>query len=215
MSDNDKRYNRTRGQKEEAPEVEEFLEDLFDLYDKHGLAIAHEDRHGSFIVKEDDQELRSWMEGASFEKGEEPSIGDRVLVTDPYGHYEEFAGQSGTVVGFKSALIWIIDLDDGPTEVIWEESLKIIDQPDNPDVDPVDSGDFDLDNPYKEKEDLSIGDRVQVNDPFVEDGRHGEEGEIVEVDEDEMGVEVFMVEFDDGKEKFYDMSLEKMKGEDE
>lgn len=35
---------------QESPKVDEFLKDIFKICEKHGMAISHEDCHGSFFI---------------------------------------------------------------------------------------------------------------------------------------------------------------------
>lgn len=46
-----------------------FLEELHQLYQKHGISIGHEDYHGSFIlhIDEDIEENFEWVSRASIE----------------------------------------------------------------------------------------------------------------------------------------------------
>jgi len=47
-------------------DIDEFLDELFDLYERHGFSISHEDTHGSFIIEKNTQENREWMKDCSF-----------------------------------------------------------------------------------------------------------------------------------------------------
>lgn len=49
--------------------VDAFLEDLFWLYEKHNMSIAHEDTHGGFILNEDCETNREWMSYISVDLG--------------------------------------------------------------------------------------------------------------------------------------------------
>lgn len=42
----------------------EFVEDIFEVYEKHGLGISHEDYHGCFIIRPLNDELKQWLEAA-------------------------------------------------------------------------------------------------------------------------------------------------------
>ena len=44
---------------------EAFLKDLFELYEKHDLAISHEDYHGGFQVTKRTPDLIKWMSDCS------------------------------------------------------------------------------------------------------------------------------------------------------
>lgn len=52
--------------RDQSPEVKAFLADLMALYDKHGLAISHEDGHGGFIIVKDDG--KPWPNGYSYRR---------------------------------------------------------------------------------------------------------------------------------------------------
>jgi hypothetical protein len=49
-----------------SPAVKAFLADLMLLYDKHGLAISHEDGHGGFRIVKDDGTV--WPNGFSYRR---------------------------------------------------------------------------------------------------------------------------------------------------
>lgn len=53
--------------KYESRRKEAFIKDLIALYDKHQIAISHEDNNGSFILKPVTQDLKDWMEDARIE----------------------------------------------------------------------------------------------------------------------------------------------------
>lgn len=44
-----------------------FLNELFDLYEKHGLSIGHEDSHGAFIIEKLKDANVEWMQAASID----------------------------------------------------------------------------------------------------------------------------------------------------
>lgn len=46
---------------EESPKVDEFLKDIFKVYEKHDMAISHEDCHGSFIIVKNNPVEIDWM----------------------------------------------------------------------------------------------------------------------------------------------------------
>jgi hypothetical protein len=52
--------NRDRSEK-----VQAFLNEVADVCRRHGLSIAHEDGHGSFIVEKFDQFNIDWLNNAS------------------------------------------------------------------------------------------------------------------------------------------------------
>ncbi len=45
-----------------------FIADLVEVYDRHGLALSHEDDQGAFIISERSQELIDWVSGARIGK---------------------------------------------------------------------------------------------------------------------------------------------------
>lgn len=59
-------------ERDQSPQVKAFLADLVALYDKHGLALSHEDGHGAFIVVKDDR--RVYPNGFSYRRW----IGDAI-----------------------------------------------------------------------------------------------------------------------------------------
>lgn len=45
--------------------AEDFKKELFELYDKHGLSISHQDNHGAFVITSKRmEENKRWMKGA-------------------------------------------------------------------------------------------------------------------------------------------------------
>ena len=46
---------------EESSKVDEFLKDIFKVYEKHDMAISHEDCHGSFIIVKNNPVEIDWM----------------------------------------------------------------------------------------------------------------------------------------------------------
>ena len=44
--------------------VDNFLKELFDLYEKYNISISHEDQHGGFIFEEDCKVNREWIKAA-------------------------------------------------------------------------------------------------------------------------------------------------------
>jgi hypothetical protein len=61
-----KRWCNDSKQMVDDPKVEKFIEELIKLYDKHGLAISHEDQQGSFIITTNkDPVYKKWIRGAS------------------------------------------------------------------------------------------------------------------------------------------------------
>jgi hypothetical protein len=49
---------------EESPHVDAFLKDIFEVYERHGLAISHEDGHGAFIIELVSAENVVWLKHA-------------------------------------------------------------------------------------------------------------------------------------------------------
>ena len=49
----------------ESPEVDNFLKDIFKVYQDHGMAIAHEDYQGGFEVVDLEKQFVEWMWAAS------------------------------------------------------------------------------------------------------------------------------------------------------
>lgn len=61
------RWNELTRKREESPIiVENFLKELFMLYDKYNLSIVHEDQHGSFIIETNSEINKEWMKECSF-----------------------------------------------------------------------------------------------------------------------------------------------------
>jgi len=66
-----KRCNRETYIEEECKKVDDFINDILDVYNKHGLGISHEDTHGAFIIKPIDFHLKKWIESCCFDFREE------------------------------------------------------------------------------------------------------------------------------------------------
>lgn len=45
--------------------VDDFIDDLLDVYKKHNMSLGHEDTHGGFIINEDCECNREWVGCAS------------------------------------------------------------------------------------------------------------------------------------------------------
>jgi hypothetical protein len=45
----------------ESPRVDQFLKDIFKVYEKYDMALAHEDSHGAFLVEKLNDSLVEWM----------------------------------------------------------------------------------------------------------------------------------------------------------
>jgi hypothetical protein len=50
-----------------------FLADIEAVCRKHGIVIAHEDRHGSFVLDPFTEDGLAWLRSAGFDDREEPS----------------------------------------------------------------------------------------------------------------------------------------------
>ena len=42
-------------------EIQDFLDDIQLVYEKHGLCISHEDGHGSFLIEKNDPIIVDWL----------------------------------------------------------------------------------------------------------------------------------------------------------
>ena len=51
----------------ERPDVDAFIQDIFAVYERHGMSISHEDGHGAFIIEKDDLFNRGWLQNAHIE----------------------------------------------------------------------------------------------------------------------------------------------------
>jgi hypothetical protein len=58
------RWNGNTSEFLENRRVDAFLEDLFDLCEKHGLWLSHEDTHGAFVVT--DEDTSEWIADAAY-----------------------------------------------------------------------------------------------------------------------------------------------------
>ena len=56
-----RRWDCRKGAYVEVEEIDAFIKDIEEVYDKHGFSIAHEDIHGSFIVGPDSHRNREWL----------------------------------------------------------------------------------------------------------------------------------------------------------
>lgn len=67
-----KRFTRgvhSRGEIEEPPRVVAFMADLRAVFEKHGLILGHEDKHGGFIIEVLDEDGWEWVEVAALGHG--------------------------------------------------------------------------------------------------------------------------------------------------
>lgn len=44
--------------------IQFFMDDILSAYEKHGMALSHEDQHGAFIIVPLDQDHVDWLCGA-------------------------------------------------------------------------------------------------------------------------------------------------------
>ncbi|GEK52382.1 hypothetical protein [Vreelandella venusta] len=58
------RWVRSLKRKATVPEIDLFIEDIKKVYQKHGLALSHEDAHGAFQIVLLDPEHIIWLEDA-------------------------------------------------------------------------------------------------------------------------------------------------------
>ncbi len=56
-----KRWNSEIHGYDESNKVDNFINEIISVYEKHGMGIAHEDYHGAFIIKPLDEELKKWI----------------------------------------------------------------------------------------------------------------------------------------------------------
>lgn len=47
-----KHWNKNTHELEENKKVDDFLDDIIRVYQKHDMALSHEDTHGAFVVTE-------------------------------------------------------------------------------------------------------------------------------------------------------------------
>lgn len=53
----------------DTPKIDAFIEDIKKVYEKHGLAIGHEDQHGAFEIVNNAAEYVEWLEDAHDDTG--------------------------------------------------------------------------------------------------------------------------------------------------
>lgn len=56
-----KHWNRKLGRDVDDPKLDLFLADLWNVCEKHGLAIGHEDAHGGFEIVSIDNHYKDWL----------------------------------------------------------------------------------------------------------------------------------------------------------
>lgn len=59
-----KRWNWTVNKEVEIPYVDDFIEEIIKVYNKHGLSISHEDGHGAFVVEPCSERNINWLRDA-------------------------------------------------------------------------------------------------------------------------------------------------------
>ena len=59
------RWHDGSDERKENKQVDAFIEDLFKLYEKHGMSISHEDYHGGFKIDVLDDYNKNWIKQAS------------------------------------------------------------------------------------------------------------------------------------------------------
>lgn len=59
------RWIASEGKHAESPKVDAFLADIWTVCERHGMALSHEDEHGSFKVVPIEQWVRDWLMAAS------------------------------------------------------------------------------------------------------------------------------------------------------
>lgn len=50
---------------DDSPKTAAFLAEIVEVSRKHGLAVSHEDQHGSFLVETFSEDLIDWLNGAN------------------------------------------------------------------------------------------------------------------------------------------------------
>lgn len=57
------------GKRRPNEKVSAFMRDLFAVYEKHNMSLGHEDDYGAFLVEENCEANRGWLESAHVEIG--------------------------------------------------------------------------------------------------------------------------------------------------
>lgn len=60
-----KRWSRKKCKEVENLKVDEFINDIIDVYKKHNLSIGHEDHYGSFEIEDIHNDNIKWIKDAS------------------------------------------------------------------------------------------------------------------------------------------------------
>lgn len=55
------RWNANKGKNAENIKVDQFLNEVIEVSKKHGFSISHEDNHGGFIIRPQNQEDYEWL----------------------------------------------------------------------------------------------------------------------------------------------------------
>jgi len=63
------RWNETLECYADVDKIDAFLKDILEVCKKHGLCISHEDKHGTFLIKEHNELDISWLANADDETG--------------------------------------------------------------------------------------------------------------------------------------------------
>ena len=66
-----KRWSTSKHDEIESPVIDRFLEDIIDVYRKHGLSLAHEDSHGGFLVETHTLKNVEWLMAAADNTGDQ------------------------------------------------------------------------------------------------------------------------------------------------
>lgn len=64
------------------PQIDAFLTEIFEVFRKHGLSIAHEEGHGSFLIQPDCEMNRNWLANAT----DETDIDVSAFPDHPFGN---------------------------------------------------------------------------------------------------------------------------------
>lgn len=64
--------------------IQSFMDDILAVYEKHSMAISHEDQHGAFIIVPVDQDHVDWLCGAGSRLAPVPDLPPRP--SEPLDH---------------------------------------------------------------------------------------------------------------------------------
>lgn len=62
------RHDLATGIQIDAPGVEEFIDEIWAVCERHGFALSHEDKQGSFIVVAIKPEYKEWLQDAMVDR---------------------------------------------------------------------------------------------------------------------------------------------------